>query len=67
MDEVNKAVVFAILMENNRGIVDKAPGYVMEKWAIVKTMDNPERLLDSNNLKKFEDWKYRWHVSQPEE
>lgn len=64
MSEIDKAVVFAILMENNRGIIDKSPTYVLEKWDLVKNMSSPENILDVENLSKFKYWYNRW-LSEP--
>ena len=58
--EIEKAVVFAILMENNRGVIDKAPVYMMEKWDAVKLMSEPRRLLDDSNMRKLELWIKKW-------
>jgi len=49
-------IAFCILMQNNRGIMDKAPMYVLEKYE----MKNPS-LLDHTNgaiwLSYMEKWK----------
>jgi len=58
--ELKQAVVFAILMEGNDGIMGKAPSYIMEKLDTTSQLNTPEAILDSNNLKKFNDWKKRW-------
>jgi len=60
--ELRAAVVFAILMENHDGIVDKSPGYILEKLASAKSYDEPEALLDNNNLSKFKKWADTWKV-----
>ena len=58
------AVVFAILMQNNDGILGKAPMYVLEKWHMVREMEergsDPANLLDSANLAKLKAWEKRW-------
>ena len=59
-EELKPAVVFAILMQNNDGILGKAPSYVMEKWKAVAEMRNPEWLLDAVNLAKLKTWEARW-------
>lgn len=70
MEEATKlklyqAVVFAILMENNRGIVEKSPSYIMEK--LDSCLDpHPEGLLDINNLAKFNQWKRQWEPARKE-
>lgn len=57
---LHQAVVFAILMENNQGVVAKAPSYVLEKLSSCSTSSSPEALLDENNRAKFEEWKRTW-------
>jgi len=70
MEETTKsklyqAVVFAILMENGNGILEKAPSYIMEK--LDSCFDpHPEALLDVNNLAKFNQWKIRWEATRRE-
>jgi len=61
--ELKRAVVFAILMQGDRGILSKAPIYVLEKWRTVHTLDNPEVLLDKENHALFEEWKRQWPSS----
>lgn len=58
-----QAVVFAILMENNGGIIYKCPEYVLEKLIAVRRED-PEALLDMFNLAKFRQWCEKWHVTE---
>ena len=58
--DVSKAVVFAILMENNDGILGKSPSYILEKLGCCERMDSPENLLDSSNGAKFVAYKKRW-------
>jgi len=58
--EIRKLVIFAILMENNDGIIGKTPDYVMEKWRSASQMDRPEMMLDSYNLAKLEAWDKKW-------
>lgn len=67
MSDVEKAVVFAILMENNEGILGKAPNYVLEKWEAVQRLEHPENLLDALNGAKLIEWRKRWHVSKTNE
>lgn len=66
MSEIDKALVFAILMGNNRGLVDKSPSYMMEKWGKVHEMSHPERLLDEKNLAAFKCWNSKWLAPDPE-
>ena len=58
--ELRKLVVFAILMENGDGIIDKSPGYIWEKYQLAMGLKNPEQLLDVNNMVKFKDWLRKW-------
>lgn len=60
--ELRAAVVFAILMENNNGIVDKSPGYILEKLDSTKSYAEPEALLDNPNLSKFKKWVSTWKI-----
>ena len=57
---LHQAVVFAILMENNNGILEKAPSYILEKLEACSTTNEPEALLDYKNIAKFEEWKRIW-------
>jgi hypothetical protein len=58
--DVLQGVVFAILMENNDGILQKSPSYVYEKWLAVRNLPEPENLLDGCNQAKLNEWKMRW-------
>ena len=60
---LKKAIVFSILMENDSGILGKAPSYVNEKLKSVENIEKCENLLDANNLTKFKDWQKRWATS----
>ena len=62
MMTLRQAVVFAILMENNEGILGKAPIYVKEKLISCALSDEPEGLLDSHNLARFREWTIRWKM-----
>jgi hypothetical protein len=57
---IKQLVVFAILMENNDGILGKAPSYLLEKYEACKLLPNPESLLDSQNKAKFKDYLKTW-------
>ena len=59
MKNLREAVVFAILMENGRGILNKAPSYILEKMKSVD-MGMPELLLDSPNMQKFQEYQNIW-------
>ena len=60
MSDVERLVVFAVLMETGKGIVTKSPGYIMEKFDAARSLPYPEKLLDSENTRKFERWKRTW-------
>ena len=65
MNKIDGLVVFAILMENNNGILGKVPDYVLEKYEICTHLSHPERFLDSGNLQIFEEYMNTWF--RPEE
>lgn len=52
-----KIVEFCILMQNNKGILGKAPSYINEKY---QSTDGSGGLLDSNNQTIFNKWKKLW-------
>jgi len=58
--ELEQTVAFAILMENGEGILGKSPKYILEKFRGCFDYPKPEKLLDVNNLQKFNNWKIRW-------
>jgi len=47
-------------MENNGGILDKAPGYILEKIKACSGNNHPEWLLDPINKRKYEKYMKRW-------
>lgn len=47
---LKQIVVFAILMENNDGIIGKHPSYILEKFRNASCLDHPELLLDNKNF-----------------
>lgn len=56
-------VAFAILMENNEGIINKSPLYVKEKFDECMMATNPRHLkviMDSSNRAKFDAWREKW-------
>ena len=55
--ELLKIVEFCILMQNNDGILDKAPDYIDEKY---QCTDGSGALLDSGNQSIFNRWKKLW-------
>jgi hypothetical protein len=60
-DELRRTVVFCILMENDDGIMGKAPSYVAEKFsAAYNTYIEPESLLDAKNKAKYAKWLVTW-------
>jgi len=56
-----KAVCFAILMENNEGIMSKHPNYILKKLQTAC----PE-LLDEYNKRKLIKWAKEWGVELEE-
>lgn len=60
MVDVKRLVVFAILMENGEGIVDKSVDYICEKYELALSTPYPEQLLDLGNKRKLERWKRIW-------
>ena len=57
---IDGLVTFCILMENNRGILGKAPSYLYEKYEMSMNMQNPSRLLDTENKAKFDKYIKTW-------
>lgn len=60
---LDQILTFAILMENNEGILVKAPSYILEKFISCMSFNDPvflEGLLDSKNLYKLQQWRQRW-------
>ena len=57
---LEQAVIFAILMENNGGILEKSPSYIEEKYEGCEFLPSPEELLDPANLAKLQAWRDRW-------
>lgn len=53
-------VAFAILMENNYGIVTKSPEYILEKYRACTKINNPKAMLSDENKVKFDEWVKRW-------
>ena len=60
-EKLESIVVFCILMENNKGIMGKAPSYIASKFvdALERGKDAPT-LLDNSNMDKFKAWKELW-------
>ena len=57
---LKQAVVFCILMENNDGILGKAPSYLMEKLDACTLDYDSVHLLDAGNLTKYNAYCDRW-------
>lgn len=57
---LRKLVVFSILMENNEGILEKSPSYILEKFYTAMGLKEPEQLLDFSNRDKLEEWYRKW-------
>ena len=56
-------VTFAILMENNEGIIGKSPNYIKEKFYYCMDETNPnylESILSSSNQAKLRQWREEW-------
>ena len=64
MMNIKQAVAFSILMQNNNGILYKAPWYVMEKLQYCEWEKNPERLLDPTNEKIFNEYMKLWKLQE---
>ena len=60
--KLKQAIVFAILMQNNQGILYKAPCYVMEKLESAFNLEKPEVLLDSMNILIFRQYLQKWGI-----
>jgi len=60
MEEIERLVVFAILMETDDGIVGKSPDYIRKKFQQAMNLPNPEQLLDWINIEKFKEWCKIW-------
>jgi len=49
-------------MQNNGGILNKAPSYLLEKYEAVMNNKYPEAYLDVNNLAIFKEYLKKWRV-----
>ncbi len=58
--DVYRGVIFAILMQNGDGIMDKSPGYIDEKLFACEREPQPELLLDEHNRRILENWLSFW-------
>lgn len=64
MPTLEQLVCFAILMENNEGILGKSPDYLMEKYRACVGSREPEALLDACNRNKLAEYRRRWGVRE---
>ena len=64
--EIKNIIAFAILMENDQGILNKSRDYVEEKFKrlILQPLENPEMILDGPNKAKLEAWFEKWSKLQ---
>lgn len=55
-------IAFCILMENDKGILNKSADYVEEKFKALIEMDAPypKTFLDAPNTLKFDEWFRIW-------
>lgn len=60
---LRQLVVFSILMENNEGIVGKHQNYIFEKFELCRGFNIPERILDTNNMTKFNAYAQKWKLN----
>ena len=61
-NELERLVIFCILMESGRGILGKSPSYIKEKFEATSSVPYPESLLDGDNRKKLEEYFRKWGV-----
>lgn len=59
---LKQAIAFCVLMENNGGIMNKSPNYVLEKLAWIEYNNEPEGIMDAVNQSKFLAWFKKWKV-----
>lgn len=57
--EMRRALAFATLCGKEQ-VMGKAPSYLMEKWKMVQTLDEPEQMLDHSNRAIGEQWFEKW-------
>ena len=60
---IDQIVTFAILMENDEGIMGKAPSYIRKKFNSCTCTANPnylEAILNCSNKAKLQAWRHRW-------
>ena len=64
-DKFLNILAFCILMESGRGILDKSPNYLMEKYIRYVMDKNPEAWrwgLDVFNVQKFKNYIKKWNI-----
>jgi len=61
---IKQLIVFAILMQDGRGIIRKSPDYVREKW-IRSIIDHAscEAALDTTNRELYNEWRTWWGLT----
>jgi len=60
---LKQVVGFCILMENDQGIVGKAPKYIDEKMRLMQRCQSDEDVkapLDLDNQRKYDKWLENW-------
>jgi len=60
---LRQALVFAILMQGNGGVLTKHPSYMLEKLRAVREHNEPEVWLDTFNMAIFRQYLDKWKVS----
>ena len=60
--ELLGVVCFIVLMENNNGVIGKAPSYIEEKYSLIKNAFYIWSALDGSNEDKVLEWGKRWGV-----
>jgi len=65
---IRQAVTFVIYMQNNEGIIQKHPSYLLEKLKMCQARDVPEVRLDKDNLKLFNEYAkkygFKWDTAR---
>ncbi len=59
-------VCYLVLMENNGGILDKSPDYLVEKEIMLQSGYEAFGYLDIHNMRKVDEWCKAWNVEMPE-
>lgn len=58
-------VCFLVLMENDKGVVDKAPSYIEEKKYMLEMGLDAFGALDIYNMRKVVEWHEAWGIELP--